>query len=71
MDRGIREWLHKHYTVWVAAHPPAQNRAPAYASGVASRHHYTFYSGRECKPRRGERKEVAFRRPAGLLGLRG
>jgi hypothetical protein len=22
MDRGIREWLHKHYTAWAAAHPP-------------------------------------------------
>jgi hypothetical protein len=24
MDRGIREWLHKHYTAWAAAHPPAR-----------------------------------------------
>ena len=22
IDRGIREWLHKHYTAWAAAHPP-------------------------------------------------
>jgi hypothetical protein len=28
MDRGIREWLHKHYTAWAAAHPPPQNPAP-------------------------------------------
>lgn len=21
MDRGIREWLHKHFTAWAAAHP--------------------------------------------------
>src|ERR1039457_4427963 len=23
MDRAIREWLHKHYTAWAAANPPA------------------------------------------------
>ena len=28
MDRGIREWLHKHYTAWAAAHPPPPNPAP-------------------------------------------
>lgn len=28
MDRGIREWLHKHYTAWAAAHPPAQGPTP-------------------------------------------
>ena len=22
MDRGIREWLHKHFTAWAAANPP-------------------------------------------------
>jgi hypothetical protein len=25
MDRGIREWLYKHFTAWAAAHPPRPN----------------------------------------------
>jgi hypothetical protein len=28
MDRGIREWLHNHFTAWAAAHPSPQNPAP-------------------------------------------
>ena len=28
MDRAIREWLHKHYTAWAAAHPSPQHPAP-------------------------------------------
>ena len=28
MDRAIREWLHKHYTAWAAAHPSPPNPAP-------------------------------------------
>ena len=29
MDRAIREWLHKHYTAWAAAHRPPQTPPPS------------------------------------------
>ena len=29
MDRAIREWLHKHYTAWAAAHRPLRRRSPS------------------------------------------